>query len=249
MSYQDFAYIYDDLMADVPYDQWVKFVQEKLRKYGVKGKKMLDLACGTGELSVRFAEAGFDVTGVDLSPDMLSVARAKADNHGLKIPLFEQDMAELEGFGLFDVIGIFCDSLNYLQSEEQVVQTFSKVSQHLKPGGLFIFDVHSIYKVNGVFINHTFTVNDETIAYIWNCFPGEYSNSVEHDLSFFVLDENTGQYDRFDEFHQQRTFPVEQYSAWLEATGFEILEVNADFEEAPPHSQSESIFFTVRKRS
>ena len=91
-----------------------------------RGSHLLDLACGTGELSVRFAKQGFNVTGVDLSSDMLSVARAKAEDLGLRIPFFEQDMAELDGLGSFDMIGIFCDSLNYLQTEEKVVSTFSK---------------------------------------------------------------------------------------------------------------------------
>lgn len=249
MSYEDFAYIYDELMSDAPYDQWVKFVQDKLCQYGVEGKKMLDLACGTGELSVRFAKEGFDVTGVDLSPDMLSVARAKADEQGFRIPLFEQDMAQLQGIGSFDMIGIFCDSLNYLPAEEQVVQTFASAFEHLKNGGIFIFDVHSLYKVNDLFVNHSFTLNEDEISYIWNCFPGTFPNSVQHDLSFFVFDEDSGKYDRYDEQHLQRTFSIGQYSEWLEEAGFEILEVSADFAKGQPLPQSERIFFCAGKRS
>lgn len=79
MSYERFAYLYDELMKDAPYDQWVSYVQNILVKYDVKAGKLLDLACGTGELSVRFAQQGFDVTGIDLSEDMLSVAQAKAE--------------------------------------------------------------------------------------------------------------------------------------------------------------------------
>ena len=78
MSYEHFAYLYDELMQDAPYDEWVRFVKEKLQTYQVDGKNLLDLACGTGELSVRFAKEGFSVTGVDLSADMLAVAQAKA---------------------------------------------------------------------------------------------------------------------------------------------------------------------------
>ncbi|MDP4107719.1 MAG: class I SAM-dependent methyltransferase, partial [Bacillota bacterium] len=114
MSYEQFAYLYDELMQDAPYDKWVNFVLNRLKEYHIKGNTMLDLACGTGELSVRFAKQGFKVTGVDLSTDMLAVAKAKAESQGVMIPLFEQDMAELEGLGSFDIIGIFCDSLNYL---------------------------------------------------------------------------------------------------------------------------------------
>lgn len=247
MSYEHFAYLYDELMKDAPYDEWVKFVKERLQKYHVDGNLLLDLACGTGELSIRLAEEGFSVTGVDLSSDMLAVAQAKSEGAGTPIPFFEQNMTDLEGHGLFDIIGIFCDSLNYLQTEEEVTQTFSTVYQHLKTGGIFFFDVHSIYKISQVFINQTFALNEDNLSYIWNSFPGKFPNSVEHDLSFFVLDGQTGKYDRFDELHFQRTFPVQQYTDWLKSAGFDLLEVSADFENTAPISHSERIFFVVQK--
>jgi 2-polyprenyl-3-methyl-5-hydroxy-6-metoxy-1,4-benzoquinol methylase len=78
MSYQQFAYLYDKLMKDAPYDEWVQFVKDRCTKYNVQGVRLLDLACGTGELSVRLAQEKFQVTGIDLSEDMLAVAQAKA---------------------------------------------------------------------------------------------------------------------------------------------------------------------------
>jgi 2-polyprenyl-3-methyl-5-hydroxy-6-metoxy-1,4-benzoquinol methylase len=249
MSYEQFAYLYDELMQDAPYDEWVRFVKEKLEKYQIDGDRLLDLACGTGELSVRFAKEGFAVTGVDLSSDMLAVAQAKAQTAGTQISFFEQDMAYLEGHGQFDIIGIFCDSLNYLQSDEDVIHTFSNVLKHLKEGGIFLFDVHSIYKISQVFINQTFTLAEDHLSYIWNSFPGDLPNSVEHELSFFILDEQTGKYDRFDELHYQRTYPVQQYTEWLKETGFELLEVSADFQSVEPKQQSERIFFIAKKPS
>lgn len=247
MSYEGFAYIYDELMADAPYDKWVQFVTERLAANGITGKTLLDLGCGTGELSLRFVRKGFAVTGVDLSVDMLAVAQAKAQEQNLLIPFYQQDMAELEGFEQFDVIGIFCDSLNYLLSEDKVEQTFTKAFQHLKSGGVLFFDVHSVYKLNEIFINQTFTLNGDKLAYIWNSFPGDLPDSVEHELSFFVLDERNGKYDRIDEFHQQRTFSITQYKTWLEKAGFEVAEITADFEAAAPQRQSERIFFMAKK--
>ncbi|MGG3563791.1 class I SAM-dependent methyltransferase [Neobacillus rhizosphaerae] len=248
MSYEQFAYLYDELMKDAPYDEWVRFVKERLAKYDVSGGRLLDLACGTGELSIRFADEGFQVTGIDLSSDMLAVAQAKAEKKGVRIPFFEQNMLDLDGQGQFDVIGIFCDSLNYLQTEEEVKETFSSVFQHVNHDGLFIFDVHSTFKISHGFIDQTFALNDERLSYIWNSFSGEHEHSVEHDLSFFVLDEQSGKYDRYDEFHYQRTYPVELYSNWLHDAGFELLEVCADFEPKSPESHSERIFFVARKK-
>ena len=247
MSYQQFAYLYDELMKDAPYAEWVRFVKDRCVKYNVAGTRLLDLACGTGELSVRLAQDGFTVTGVDLSEDMLAVAQAKAEDSGVRIPFFQQDMANLEGQAQFDVISILCDSLNYLQTEEEVKATFLNVFQHLTNEGIFIFDVHSLYKIDHLFINQTYASSEEIVSYIWNSFAGENPNSVEHELSFFVLDEETGKYERFDELHFQRTYTVEQYSSWLMEAGFDLLEISADFEESEPHFQSERIFFVVRK--
>jgi hypothetical protein len=110
-----------------------------------------------------------------------------------------------------------------------------------------MFDVHSIYKMEKVFQNHTFAVNDEEVSYIWDCFPGEEPYSVEHDLSFFVRDDESGLYDRFDELHYQRTYPVEQYKKWLQQAGFTVSELLADLEEAPLVTETERILFVASK--
>lgn len=249
MSYERFAYVYDELMKDAPYDKWLIILTAKLEQYSVQGKRLLDLACGTGELTVELAKHGFEVSGVDLSDEMLLIAQEKAENQGVSISFYQQNMAELEGLGLFDCVTIFCDSLNYLQSENDVVCTFKRVYDHLNTNGLFLFDIHSIYKIEKIFADHTFAVNDEEVSYIWNCFPGEEPYSVEHDLSFFVKDDQSGLYDRFDEFHYQRTYSVSQYTEWLKQAGFEVLEVLADIEDKPVQEQTERILFVVRKNN
>lgn len=248
MTYGRFAYLYDQLMEDVPYDKWLEITKTYGEKYQISGKKLLDIACGTGELSCRFASLGFDVTGVDLSEDMLAVAKAKTEAEGLKVPFYQQNMAELEGLEKFDYVTIFCDSLNYLSSEQDIISTFDGVAQHLTDQGLFLFDVHSTYKMEHIFKDQTFTLIDEDICYIWNCFEGDYPLSIEHELTFFVNDHKSGKYERIEEFHSQRTFPIEQYETWLEQSGFEILHILGDFDNRPVKDQSERILFIVRKR-
>ncbi|MFE4705981.1 class I SAM-dependent DNA methyltransferase [Peribacillus simplex] len=247
MTYERFAYVYDELMKDAPYEKWLMILTAKLEQYGIGGRKVLDLACGTGEMTVELAQHGFEVTGVDLSDEMLLVANEKAVKLGLSIPLFQQNMAELEGLGQFDCVTIFCDSLNYLRDAEDIVKTFNRVHEHLKDGGLFLFDVHSIYKMEEIFRDNTFAVNGEEVSYIWDCFPGEEPYSVEHDLSFFVRDDESGLYDRFDELHYQRTYPVEQYKKWLEQAGFTVSEILADLEDAPLVTETERILFVASK--
>lgn len=247
MSYERFAYIYDELMQDVPYNLWVELINEKRAKYGIAGSKLLDLACGTGELSLRLALEGYDVTGVDLSSDMLAMAQTKASTNGVVVDFLQQNMAEIELIDNYDVIGIFCDSLNYLNDPEEIKQTFQRVHKYLTDGGLFIFDVHSIYKIADIFMGQTFTYDQGEIYYIWNCFPGDWPNSVEHELTFFVETE-MGKYERFDELHIQRTFSINDYCNWLKEAGFEVLEVTGDFLNSEPAQAAERIFFTVRKK-
>jgi len=247
MTYGRFAYLYDQLMSDVPYEKWVKLVEDAKEKYSISGNHLLDLACGTGELSIRLAECGFQVTGVDLSDDMLSVAQDKTIKNGQSIFYMEQDMSKLEGLPFFDIIGIFCDSLNYLQTEEEVIATFEGVHRHLDEKGLFIFDVHSVYKMNTLFINQTYAVNDEDISLIWQCYAGEYENSVEHDLTFFELNKASGMYHRHDECHFQRTYAIDQYKKWLKETNFRIVDIIADFDEEANKENGERIFFLCQK--
>lgn len=249
MSYGRFAEVYDQLMSDMPYDQWTRFLLEKQAEFNVSGRRLLDVGCGTGEWTLKIAQEGFEVTGIDLSDSMLAVASNKALEAGISIKLFQQDMAETSGFEPFNIITIFCDSLNYLETEEAVKSTFHNMFDLLHPGGLFLFDVHSIYKIENLFIDQTFTYDDGDVAYIWNSFAGDHPFSVEHELSFFVLeDEEHAAYIRFDELHKQRTYQVSYYKALLEEAGFTVEGITADFSPSlSPADDSERIFFTCRK--
>ncbi|MDZ5712290.1 class I SAM-dependent DNA methyltransferase [Jeotgalibacillus haloalkalitolerans] len=247
MAYDQFAYVYDRLMSDVPYDEWMSYLLHQKKTFKVDGMKLLDVGCGTGEWTVKASAAGFETTGIDLSESMLAMAQQKAMEANQSIRYFQMDMSEAEDLGQFDCITIFCDSLNYLETEEAVQQTFRKMYDLLSADGLFMFDVHSVYKVNELFAGQTYSYDDGEAAYIWNSFEGEYENSAEHELTFFIR-EDGDLYSRFDEFHKQRTFPVEQYKTWLYEAGFKVESVTADFTGEEPAENSERIFFTCTKR-
>ncbi|MEH7379880.1 class I SAM-dependent methyltransferase [Bacillus sp. JJ1533] len=247
MSYGEFAYIYDELMRDVDYEQWISFVKSKVTQFNkASGLRVLDIGCGTGEIAIRLAQEGFEVVGVDLSEDMLSVANHKAIEAGVKVEFYQQNMVEISGFEPFDLIIIFCDSLNYLHTEAEVQKTFDNAFRLLKKDGLFLFDVHSVYKMDTIFMNGPFVSADDQVSFIWNCFSGEYPHSIEHELSFFVKNEHNEDYTRFDEFHEQRTFPIETYQIWLEEKGFYVQEMIGDFTD-PVHDTSERILITAKK--
>jgi ubiquinone/menaquinone biosynthesis C-methylase UbiE len=247
MTYESFAYWYDTLMNEAPYDAWQSFVQKKLKVYGRQGaKRILDVGCGTGELAVRLAKEGFLVTGVDLSENMLAIAQAKAEAQQVTIEFFQQNMTELKGFSSFDCVTIFCDSLNYLLEESEVRQTFSRIYELLREDGLLLFDVHSTYKMDRIFQDAVFTSNDEEISYIWSCYPLSLPHSVEHELTFFVRGDD-GKYERHDELHRQRTYEIDQYKQWLTEAGFTVLEITADFTDEAPSETSERVFFVAKK--
>lgn len=247
MNYTAFASIYDTLMQEAPYDEWIEYVKRCAEAKTLEGKSILDVGCGTGELLVRLHHEGAHVSGVDLSSDMLAIAREKCLAHQFEPLLIEESMANLGELGTFDIITIFCDALNYLESEEEVKATFQNMYRMLDDGGLLLFDVHSVYKVEELFIGNTFAEELESISYIWQSFAGEEEASVEHELSFFVR-EGDGRYRKFEELHKQRTYPIERYSSWLEEVGFHIVSITADFSNKAPTSQSERIFFCAKNK-
>ncbi|WP_129688138.1 class I SAM-dependent DNA methyltransferase [Gottfriedia acidiceleris] len=247
MTYNRFAYLYDQLMNDVPYERWVQFLKNVFQKYEMLQPSILDIGCGTGTLPILLAKLNYSISGVDLSEEMLSVAMAKAELEKVNIPFFQQNMVELDGFDQLDCVTIFCDSLNYLETEAQVKQTFKKVNESLKDNGLFLFDVHSPYKIEEIFGEETFFIDDAELSLVWSCTQGEHPFSVEHDLVFFMKEENRDLYERFEEYHNQRTFPINTYKSLLNQTGFEVKEIIADFDEAVDDT-SERIFFIAMKK-
>lgn len=243
-SYSQFASVYDELMTVVPYDRYVELIE--LAANGLAGKKVLDLGCGTGLLSLKLAEKEAIVTGVDLSPQMLSIASERANASSLPINFIEQPMELLQEPATYDVVVIAIDSLNYVIDELDVKKTIQNAYNALVAGGVLLFDVHSTFKTDVIFMESPFTFDNERIAYIWNTGQGYQPHSVYSELAFFVHKE-ADLFTRFDEVHYQRTFPVQKYIELVTAAGFSVERVFADWEDEPPAEESERIFFQVRK--
>ncbi|WP_432358498.1 class I SAM-dependent DNA methyltransferase [Sporosarcina sp. UB5] len=243
-AYTNFALVYDELMTDIPYDAYVDLIS--LATSGIKGKKIIDVGCGTGLLSVKLSKSGAIVTGIDLSKDMLNIAEKRANDLSLEIGFHELPMQEIEGEEQFDAAVIAIDSLNYLPDKENVLTTFKGLYSVLNSGGVLIFDVHSTFKTDVIFMEGPFTFDNDRIAYIWHTEEGDEEHSVLSELSFFVKEES-GLYRRFDERHEQRTFHVFEYVDLLQEAGFTVERIFADWEDEPPYEESERIFFQARK--
>jgi SAM-dependent methyltransferase len=206
---------------------------------------IIELGCGTGSISIPLAKRGYRVIGVDVSPEMLAVAREKMRQARTEVTWVEQDMRQL-ALAPADVVISFCDSLSYLVEEAEVRQTFRRVYEHLRPGGRFLFDVHSPYQILYGFGENTFTLLDREISYIWQCVCDPLRLEVEHQLCFF-LRQPDGLYRRLEEVHQQRAYQPAAMVSWLEEAGFADIVVTADFRHQPPQPQSERLFYAARK--
>lgn len=243
-SYERFAEVYDELMTDIPYAEYVEWIQSHAPAQSYKN--LLDIGCGTGTIALLLHQAGYNVSGIDLSEEMLSIASARMDVNGITIPLYAMSMDELEGFSDLDVAIIPIDSINYVKEEHQVIETLDRVFQSLRTGGQLFFDVHSLHKMDETFLDGPFTYDNGEISYVWHTESGEYPYSVYHQMTFFVQTAN-GLYERFDEEHFQRTFANEQYTKWLKEIGFSHVEVTADWVNNQPTEESERIFIRAVK--
>jgi SAM-dependent methyltransferase len=247
MSYRQLAYVYDLLMKDAPYEGWLQFIDRVLKKYDHPMHNVLDLACGTGALSIPLASNGSKVVGIDLSEDMLAMANHKSQERGLSIEWIQQDMTELDLPYQMDTILCFCDSLNYVLTAERVKQTFQRIYDQLTPNGLFLFDIHSLHKIQHVFGDQFFGTTDEEISLLWQCFYDDERVTVDHELTFFVQ-QDEDMYQRFDEVHTQKGYPLEDILQWLAQCGFELKEVTADFSDMTPVTESERLFIVAQKK-
>ncbi|GED72406.1 methyltransferase [Brevibacillus reuszeri] len=244
MAYAHMAAVYDRLMADTPYDQWLDWVERMWAK-GEKPQHVIDLGCGTGTIAIPLAKRGYRVTGVDLSAEMLAIAYDKMRQAQADVSWVEQDMRELE-LPVADAVISLCDSLSYLTEEADVQETFQRVFAHLAPGGSFLFDVHSPYKMLHIFGDETFTHVEDEVSYIWQCFCDPLRLEVEHQLTFFLLQPN-GLYERMEEEHWQRAYQPIQLMRWLTEAGFTDIVITADYTDLPPQESSERLFFSARK--
>lgn len=238
--YNEFADIYDLVMQGTPYDDWVAYYKAVFEKFGKNPKLILDMGCGTGNITMRMAKEGYDMIGLDASVAMLSRAREKNS----EILYLHMDMTDFELYGTVDAIVSALDCVNYIV--EDIDKLFALVYNYLNPGGLFIFDINSAYKLRHLFGNETIVCDDETVFYVWeNELDGDFCHFY---ISFFIKDED-GRYARCDEWQTQRIYTAEELTAAAERAGLTVLGVYDAFGFDAPGEDSERIFFVVSKEN
>lgn len=221
--YGAFARVYDALMDTVDYAAWAEHYKQLMDVCQVPAKgRCVECACGTGSLTLPLRKMGYQMTGVDLSEDMLAAAMAKARAAGLTIPFVRQDMRRLSVPRRVDCVLATCDGVNYLTTPEDVQVFFAAAFAALKPGGALIFDVSTPEKLSGTLGNNTLFSDDEAVSYIWRNKWDEKNACVTLSLSLFVR-RSDGVYDRLEEKQVQRAHIRKELRSWLASAGFQDI--------------------------
>lgn len=242
--YREFAHIYDRLIhGDIEYKQWSNKILEICNEYSINRESYLDLACGTGNMTREIGKSFKNTWAVDLSSEMLSEAEEKLRNSKIKAKLVCQDISKLNLNSKFDLITCVLDSTNYILEVEDLKNYFLGVYNHLKEGGLFVFDINSYYKLTEVLGNNIYNYDDDEVVYIWE-------NILENDivdmyLTFFIKEGE--KYRRFDEQHMERAYTEDFIDKLLDEIGFNILKKLDNYEDEDIKDDTERIVYVLNK--
>lgn len=244
--YGDLSLVYDLLMDDVDYSQWADYIEALFEKYAVKPEIILDLACGTGSLTLELAKRGYDMIGIDISPEMLNRAVEKTDLSGVSPLWVCQDMRSFELYGTVDAIVCTMDSLNYILDMNDVRNVFRLAGNYLNPGGLFIFDLNTPYKFEHIFADNLFYEIRDDIAYLWQNSYNPESKICDFDLTFFVK-EKGDLYKRLEERQKQRAWSYDEIQSAVCGSGLNLADVFDAFTFDKPLQTAERCFYIAKK--
>ncbi len=248
-SYTSLAECYDEFTQDVRYSRWADYLTMLFEKFGDGNgnREILDLACGTGSLSIILAERGYEVIGTDASEDMLSEAQAKAWSTSSTPPMFlHQRMEELDLYGTVDAAVCCLDSLNYLTDPDLLKLAFARLRYFVRPGGLFIFDVNTDAKFKAL-NGQTYLRESEDFFCAWTAEYDEKERlcSFYYDIFKYAEDEL---WERSFEEHTERAHSGEEIEAALNAADFELEAIFGELSEDIPKQDEHRIFYVARRR-
>lgn len=245
-AYTGFAAVYDTFMDNIPYEEWSGYLTGLLKEYGVSEGLVLDLGCGTGSMTELLAAAGYDMIGVDNSEDMLQIAMEKREKSGRDILYILQDMREFELYGTVAAVVSICDCVNYVLEYDELVEVFSLVNNYLDPGGIFIFDLNTIYKYKELLGDSTIAEDREESSFIWDNYYDEETMVNEYGLSLFIREES-GLYRKYSETHYQKAYALETVKAALQEAGLQFVVAYDAFSREPVREDSERIYLIARE--
>lgn len=256
-AYTGFAKVYETFMDNIPYEEWAEYLTGLLKEYGIaEGSLLCELGCGTGTMTRLLAKAGYDMIGIDLSEEMLDIARYEHPDEEYDILYLNQDMREFELFGTVAAIISVCDSMNYLTSDEELLQVFKLVNNYLDQGGYFIFDMKTEYHYEKLMGNRTIVDNREESSLIWENFYDKEQKLNQYDITIYTKAEFEEEdeeedmpplFERMEESHVQRAYPVEKVAELLKSAGLKLVGVYGECTKDAPKPDSGRVYFVARE--
>ena len=251
-GYDSIASVYDNINSEIDYSAWAGFIENCFQKYlPEKPSLVLDLACGTGSMTLELRSRGYDMIGADYSEDMLSLAYEKAYDKEVSDVLFlKQDMRAFELYGTVGAICCCLDSMNYLTADGDLEKCLSCAHNYLDPDGLLIFDVNTPYKFEHIYGNQHYIFEDDDVdgrvAYCgWQNDYDPKTRLCNFYLSVFTEEED-GRFSRADEIQTERCYSKDELTRALEGNGFEVLGFFGDYEFSAPMSDCERWYIVAR---
>ena len=263
-AYSGFAYAYDFLMKDVDYDLWADNIDKIYKELNIKPKNILELGCGTGNITTRLYRKGYNMIGSDLSEDMLMIAQEKAYEANLMINFILQDMRDINYRQKVDSVISICDGLNYITSDDDLLKVFKSVHNVLEEDGIFLFDISSYYKLKHILGTNTFAESHDGASYIWENYFDASRDILDFDLTVFIksdtqLDEDYDEidddqedevilYERYFEQHRQKAHKKEKLKEIM-SDYFEIIELRDGDTFSDITEKSQRALFICKKKS
>jgi ubiquinone/menaquinone biosynthesis C-methylase UbiE len=248
-KYTSLAKLYDSFSVDAPSDKWGAYISALLEKNSIKqGAKVLDIACGTGKITLELYKLGYAITALDSSEEMLEIAAMRFANAGARIPVIRQDMREIRMHGSVDAVICINDGINYLTEDSDVLEVFKSVNRALEPDGVFLFDISTKHKLQSMHEKSYFEENDEGL-YIWQSEYDKKSDILTMDLSLYTHYEDD-LYEKSLETHRQKAHSPETLEQMLGQSGFAQTKYYECFTELAPSDECDRIqFLTVKQLS
>lgn len=248
MIYDLLAPFYDAINAEIDYQSWADFIEKIFQKEMPKRPELvLDLACGTGKMTLELARRGYDMTGIDLSPEMLDEARALAENAGHDVLWLCQDMREFELYGTVDAAVCCLDSINHLTDDGDLDRCLSLMHNYLIPDGIFIFDINGKFKFENIYADNTYTMEEGGAVCIWENAYDPDTRLCDFYITLFEEDKN-GKYDRYDDVQTERMYEISEIKAALARAEMEFIGAYSDFDFTPADDESERIYIVAKCR-
>jgi ubiquinone/menaquinone biosynthesis C-methylase UbiE len=243
-AYHALAQSYDRLTGDVDYRAVVDFYKQLWTEEGCRPRTAVDLACGTGSVALLLAREGLEVTAVDLSEEMLTVAQQKAQELSNPPVFVCQSLQSLHLPRGVDLAVCALDSLDYILDPKDCAEAIRRVYRVLNPGGVFIFDVNTPEKLRAM-DGQIFLDEDEDVFCVWRGEFDEKTNICSYGMDLFQR--HGGVWHRSFEEHQEYAYSAAQLKGYLRQAGFTHIEIYADRKFASPGIGEQRIYFKARK--